>query len=150
MAPVLARSRGVRPRSSEERRRTSAPGPGRSLRRHPALGADVVARFAAYGAVHRLVRHHDQRWDGAGYPDGLAGEAIPVGARVLAVADAYDAMTTMRSYRPARSHEATLKVLEEGAGSQWDAEVVRVAVAYLRETTPVPAATLAPAPAVAA
>ena len=119
------------------------------VKKHPGLGAEVLRRFAVYGAVHDLVRSHHERWDGGGYPDGLAGEAIPLGARILAVADAYDAMTTMRSYRPAKSPEVALHILEEGAGSQWDAAVVREAVAYLRETEPITAPVLSPAAAAA-
>jgi HD-GYP domain-containing protein (c-di-GMP phosphodiesterase class II) len=70
------------------------------------------------------VRASHERWDGAGYPDGLAGEAIPLGARVVAVADAYAAMTAGRPYRAARSPEQALAELRAGAGSQFDAAVV--------------------------
>jgi HD-GYP domain-containing protein (c-di-GMP phosphodiesterase class II) len=104
------------------------------MRRHPGLGADVVARFAAFGDFHRLVRHHHEAWDGGGYPDRLVGEAIPLGARIMAVADAYDAMTSARPYRPAKSPAEALAIMTAGAGRQWDARVVAALCAELRET----------------
>ena len=103
------------------------------MRQHPVIGADVVARFAAYADGHRLVRHHHEAWDGSGYPDGLAGEDIPLGARILAVADAFDAMTSDRAYRSAKSAATALRILEEGAGRQWDPRVVAAMVDYLGE-----------------
>jgi hypothetical protein len=104
-----------------------------AVRRHPVLGAAVVARFAAYGAGHRLVRHHHEAWDGSGYPDGLAGAAIPLGARILAVADAFDAMTSARPYRRALGVDAAIAELRHGAGVQWDPRVVEAATAWLGE-----------------
>jgi HD-GYP domain-containing protein (c-di-GMP phosphodiesterase class II) len=94
------------------------------MRQHPVHGAAVVAHFAAYGDGHRFVRHHHERWDGAGYPDGLAGEAIPLGARIVAVADAFDAMTSRRPYRDPMTPAAALQVCREDADRQWDARVV--------------------------
>ena len=106
------------------------------MRRHPVLGADVVGRFAAYGADHRLVRHHHEAWDGGGYPDGLAGEDIPLGARILAVADTFDALTSDRPYRPGMSVDRALQILREGAGRQWDREVAAALVAEVAERDP--------------
>lgn len=94
------------------------------IRRHPVLGADVVARFAAYGEGHRLVRFHHEGWDGSGYPDRLVGETIPLGARILSVAGTFDALTSSRPYRPSRSVDEALAILAAGAGRQWDREVV--------------------------
>lgn len=119
----------------------------REMKRHPALGADVVARFAAYGEGWRLVRHHHERWDGKGYPDGIGGETIPLGARILAVADTYDALTSARPYREAKTSDFALGILNQGAGTQWDAEVVAALVAHLAEKQPT---TLAEPPGVAA
>jgi HD-GYP domain-containing protein (c-di-GMP phosphodiesterase class II) len=96
---------------------------------HPVHGAKIVARFNAYVDGYRLVRHHHERWDGKGYPDGIAGEAIPLGARILAVADTYDALTSNRPYRSAMSHERAVEILNEGAGTQWDPRVVEAFVA---------------------
>lgn len=101
------------------------------MRRHPVLGADVVAGFAAYRDGQLLVRHHHEAWDGSGYPDRLAGEAIPLGARILAVADTYDALTSARSYRGAMGRDAALAILRDGSGRQWDPVVVDAMVAHL-------------------
>jgi HD-GYP domain-containing protein (c-di-GMP phosphodiesterase class II) len=79
------------------------------------------------------VRHHHERWDGQGYPDGLAGEAIPLGARVLAVADTFDALTSDRPYRRGMSVERAVVILREGAGTQWDPAVVSAMLDLLRE-----------------
>jgi hypothetical protein len=97
----------------------------RQVRDHPAQSAHIlgaVARFACYvpGA-----RHHHERYDGLGYPDGLAGKAIPLDARILAVADSYDAMTSDRSYRAALSHDEAIVRLQADAGTQFDPVCVR-------------------------
>ncbi len=103
------------------------------MRRHPGLGADVVQRLTAYGTGHRLVRHHHEAWNGGGYPDRLEAESIPLGARVIAVADAYDAMTSARPYRQARSPAEAREILRQGAGQQWDARVVAALLDELAE-----------------
>jgi HD-GYP domain-containing protein (c-di-GMP phosphodiesterase class II) len=72
----------------------------------------------------RFIRHHHERWDGKGYPDGLAGEDIPLGARIIAVADSYDAMTSDRPYRKALPHEVALIELQRSAGAQFDPVIV--------------------------
>jgi HD-GYP domain-containing protein (c-di-GMP phosphodiesterase class II) len=81
----------------------------------------------------RLIRHHHERWDGKGYPDGLAGEDIPLGARIIAVADSYDAMTSDRPYRKALPHDVAMIELQRGAGSQFDPAVVHAFVARERQ-----------------
>lgn len=101
------------------------------IKQHPVFGASIVSRFASYGTGHLMVRHHHERWDGTGYPDGLQGEAIPIGARIIAVADAYDAMTSARSYRGAMPHERAVAILMEGAGVQWDGGVVAAMLEHL-------------------
>jgi HD-GYP domain-containing protein (c-di-GMP phosphodiesterase class II) len=78
------------------------------------------------------VLHHHERWDGCGYPHGLAGEAIPVEARILAVADAYDAMTSDRPYRPAMSHADAIRELERCAGTQFDPALAEVFLSIAR------------------
>jgi HD-GYP domain-containing protein (c-di-GMP phosphodiesterase class II) len=103
------------------------------MRQHPALGANVVSRFAAYRNGAEFVRYHHEAWDGSGYPTGLAGEQIPLGARIISVADTFDAMTTSRPYREAMSVEAAITILERGAGTQWDPRVVAAMTGYLRE-----------------
>ncbi|HKR09831.1 MAG TPA: HD domain-containing phosphohydrolase, partial [Gemmatimonadaceae bacterium] len=74
------------------------------IKRHPQAGLELVANIDFPGDVTAIIRSHHERWDGKGYPDGLAGEDIPVAARILCVADVYDALTTTRSYRPAMNH----------------------------------------------
>jgi HD-GYP domain-containing protein (c-di-GMP phosphodiesterase class II) len=103
------------------------------MKLHPVYGADVVAQFAAYREGTGLVRHHHERWDGRGYPDGLQGEAIPLGARILAVADTFDALTSDRPYRAGMDRERAIAILREGAGSHWDPRVVEAMVAVLAE-----------------
>ena len=93
---------------------------------HPAVGSSMLNSFSLFRECAAFVRGHHERWDGTGYPDGLKGEHIPLGARVIAVADAYDAMTTTRPYRTALPEQEAYRRLREGAGSQWDARVVSV------------------------
>jgi HD-GYP domain-containing protein (c-di-GMP phosphodiesterase class II) len=94
------------------------------VRRHPVIGERIIDGAPALHRVGTLVRSSHERWDGTGYPDRLAGEAIPLGARVVAVADAYAAMTARRPYRPARSPEEALEELRACAGTQFDPDVV--------------------------
>jgi two-component system, cell cycle response regulator len=94
------------------------------VRQHPAIGADLVRAFPWLSDVATLVRHHHERWDGEGYPEGLAGEDIPVGARVIAVCDAYDAMVSPRPYRAALVRDEALARLRQAAGTQFDPVVV--------------------------
>jgi uncharacterized membrane protein len=96
----------------------------RQVNMHSAAGADLAGQFSMYGLGAKIIRHHHERWDGAGYPDGLAGEAIPLGARIIAVADVYDAMTSDRPYRRALSHHVAISELSGGKGSQFDPAVV--------------------------
>ena len=93
------------------------------VRRHPETGAGLLGG-AAFADVRGWVVHHHERWDGRGYPHGLAGEDIPLEARVLAVVDAYEAMTSDRPYRSAMTHEDASRELAGGAGSQFDPAVV--------------------------
>ena len=81
--------------------------------------------------VARIVRHEHERWDGRGYPDGLAGEEIPLGSRIILAADAYHAMTSDRPYRAARSHSEAVHELTRCAGTQFDPAVTAALVGYL-------------------
>jgi putative nucleotidyltransferase with HDIG domain len=101
------------------------------IKQHTVVGALMVERLARFGKVHQLVRWSHERWDGDGYPDGLAGVAIPLGARVICVCDAYDAMVSNRPYRSAMSVADALDELRDGAGTQFDAAVVDAVVAEL-------------------
>jgi len=94
------------------------------MRKHPAVGADVVGRVPALRVLAPLIRAHHEHWDGRGYPDALAGEDIPLGARIIAVADAYGAMTTHRPYRVASAPDWALGEVRRCAGTQFDPAVV--------------------------
>ena len=94
------------------------------MRQHTILGERILNAAPALRPVATIVRSTHERWDGAGYPDGLRGEEIPRGARIVAVCDAYEAMTADRAYRRARPHEAACEELQAMAGTQFDPEVV--------------------------
>jgi putative nucleotidyltransferase with HDIG domain len=96
----------------------------RTLRGHPATGAGIIGKITALRRAAEIVRLHHERPDGRGYPLGLKGLQVPLGARILNVADAFDAMTSDRSYRRALAMPEALRELERGAGTQFDAEVV--------------------------
>lgn len=101
------------------------------MREHPAVGERMLDAMSGMGAVARMVRHHHESFDGTGYPDGLTGEQIPIGSRIVLACDAYHAMTTERPYRRALSHEAAIDQLLDGAESQFDPEVVQALLGYL-------------------
>ena len=94
------------------------------MQRHAEIGAGIVDTHAAMHGIAEIVRHHHERWDGAGYPDRIRGLDIPVGARIVAVADAWSAMTSDRVYRPAIGPEAAWEELVKHAGRQFDPQVV--------------------------
>lgn len=95
-----------------------------AMQEHPVIGARIVSQMRFANEVAPIVRHHHERWDGRGYPDGISGEAIPIGARIVAITDSYDAMTTDRPYRAALTEEESIQRLHLGAGTQWDAHLV--------------------------
>src|SRR5919201_1912500 len=112
------------------------------LERHPQIGFRMLDSLGI-DPVADGVLHHRERWDGAGYPDGLRGEQIPLGARIIFVADACDAMTSDRIYRPKRSSRAALAELERCAGTQFDPGIVAAFTEEILETSAVEAAALA-------
>ncbi len=99
------------------------------IRQHVTIGYQILADLRSVSHLLPGVLYHHERWDGGGYPDGLRGEAIPLLARILAVADSYDAMSTNRPYRAGMPPARVEEVLKDGAGQQWDADVV---AAFLR------------------
>jgi HD-GYP domain-containing protein (c-di-GMP phosphodiesterase class II) len=101
------------------------------IRSHAAVGAGMVARIPGLESVAPLVRHAHERWDGAGYPDGVAGEAIPLGARIISVCDAFHAMTSDRTYREAMSVAAAESELRACSGTQFAPEAVAALLAEL-------------------
>jgi putative two-component system response regulator len=100
------------------------PGEFSQVKRHPLVGEEILGALPRAEQLLPAVRHHHERIDGAGYPDGLGGEDIPLFARIIAIADAYVAMTSDRPYRRRRSREESLHTLRQGAGQQWDAALV--------------------------
>lgn len=96
-----------------------------TIRRHPAIGHDMLKDVAFLRASLDGIRHHHERWDGEGYPDGLQGEAIPLQARIVSVADTLDAMTSDRAYRKGFSFDFAVRTIVNGAGSQFDPVVVK-------------------------
>ncbi len=108
-----------------------------SMQRHTVLGERIIAPLRSTAALIPIVRHHHERFDGKGYPDGLVGDQIPLGARIVAIADAYAAMLAHRPYRPALSPAKALATLEAGAGRQWDARLVALFVTLARRQPPV-------------
>ena len=101
------------------------------MRQHPIVGERILRAIPGMGAVARIVRHEHERWDGGGYPDGLAEDEIPIGSRIILACDAYHAMTSDRPYRRAMPHSAALTELSRNAGTQFDQEVVQALVGYL-------------------
>ncbi len=101
------------------------------IQQHPEKSVDLIRLIPNPPNTLLAIRHHHERVDGKGYPGGLVGDNIPLEARILAVADAYDALTSPRSYRTAFTHEEALQILKENAGIQWDAKVVESAIEAL-------------------
>jgi putative nucleotidyltransferase with HDIG domain len=107
------------------------------MKTHPEVGEHILRPIQSLQPILPIVRHHHERWDGTGYPDSLAGRAIPLGARIVAVCDAYRAMTEDRPYRAALSEGEARRELEEGVGGQFDGDCVAALLRALerRETT---------------
>ena len=95
------------------------------LRDHARVGADIVGRCASLRGIATIVRHHHERWDGTGFPDGLAGEQIPLGARIVAVCDSIDAMMGKRLSKTSLTHEECKQEIELGVGTSFDPQVAR-------------------------
>jgi putative nucleotidyltransferase with HDIG domain len=103
------------------------------IEQHPVIGEQIIAGVPSLAHLRPAIRNHHERFDGTGYPDRLAGAAIPLPARILAVADSCDAMFSARPYRAGMSAERVDAILSGGAGSQWDPEVIRPFMACRRE-----------------
>ena len=94
------------------------------IKQHPVIGEEIARPLRSAGPLLSIIRHHHERYDGRGYPDHLSGGEIPLHARIVAIADAFDAMTSARPYRPARDEADAIKTLEREAGAQWDPALV--------------------------
>jgi len=104
------------------------------MRRHPEYGAEMIEGKEFLRGAAEIIRAHHERYDGTGYPRGLKGEEIPLEARIIAVVDAYDAMTSNRPYRAALTPEEAIEELKKNAGTQFDPRVVKVFLSVLRRT----------------
>ncbi len=103
------------------------------MKRHPIAGLELVADIDFPGDVRAIIRNHHERWDGRGYPDGLAGEDIPFAARVLCVADVYDALTSTRSYRPGMTPPQAARAMRASSG-QFDSNLLETFLSWAGET----------------
>jgi diguanylate cyclase (GGDEF)-like protein/putative nucleotidyltransferase with HDIG domain len=101
------------------------------MREHPVIGERILRVLPGLGTVARIVRHEHERWDGGGYPDGLVGDEIPLGSRIIIAADTYHAITSDRPYREARSHSEAVEELTRCAGSQFDPNVTAALIGFL-------------------
>ena len=106
------------------------------MKRHPEAGLELVADIDFPGDITAIIRNHHERWDGAGYPDCLKGDEIPLAARILCVADVYDALTTTRSYRPGLTHARAAEIMRSSAG-QFDPELLEIFLEWA-ETADIP------------
>ncbi|HZI91650.1 MAG TPA: diguanylate cyclase [Thermoleophilaceae bacterium] len=102
-----------------------------TMREHPVIGERILRTIPGLGGVARIVRHEHERWDGRGYPDGIAGTDIPIGSRVILACDAYQAMTSDRPYRPAMGHAEAVSELVRNGGSQFDPDVTEQLIGCL-------------------
>ncbi len=101
------------------------------MREHPVIGERILRVLPGLGTVARIVRHEHERWDGGGYPDGLIGDEIPLGSRIIIAADTYHAITSDRPYRAARSHSEAVEELTRCAGTQFDPSVTAALIGFL-------------------
>lgn len=93
------------------------------VKRYPELGAELIAKVAALGDAAAIVLHHQERWDGSGYPHGQSGEAIPIGAQIVGICDVYHVLTSERAYRPALSPDIARLTIESGVGRIWNPDL---------------------------
>jgi putative two-component system response regulator len=112
------------------------------MRRHPEIGERICLPLSGASGFHRIIRHHHERWDGAGYPDRIRGEDIPLGARIVSLADAFDAMTHDRPYRTARSVAEALEEIRQQAGAHFDPELAGLFVDDIDADPPLPDVTI--------
>ena len=106
------------------------------MKQHPLHSVHILDQVKAFDHLSKWVRHEHERYDGKGYPDGLKGDEIPIASRIIAVADAYDAITSDRHYRPRRSEDIAFRILKENAGTQFDPKIVDAFLSALQKDDP--------------
>ncbi|MDQ6721095.1 MAG: HD domain-containing protein [Candidatus Dormibacteraeota bacterium] len=106
----------------------------REMREHPVIGERIVKHLPSAADILLIIRHHHERFDGGGYPDGLCGHKIPLLARIVSVSDAHDALSSDRPYRARRNQAEEIETLMRGAGQQWDRELVSLLLSELPAT----------------
>jgi HD-GYP domain-containing protein (c-di-GMP phosphodiesterase class II) len=100
------------------------------MRRHPAIGFNILSKVRGFEDIALCVRHHHERWDGSGYPDGLSGEAIPLGARIISLADSVDAMMSVRKYRQKLAAEECRNEILLGQGRMYDPQIANLMLVH--------------------
>ena len=100
---------------------------------HPVMGYEIIKKIKAMGDIAKIIRHHHERYDGNGYPDGLKGENIPLGSRIIAIADSFDAMTSKRAYRNSFTMAQAIEELRKNAGKQFDPALVEVFASVIED-----------------
>jgi HD-GYP domain-containing protein (c-di-GMP phosphodiesterase class II) len=113
------------------------------IKKHPQIGADILRPMQFLRSLIPYIFYHHERWDGQGYPTGIRGEEIPLGARIIAIADVFEALTSERPYRKAYPKEKAIGIIKKGSGTQFDPRVVTVFLKILREESSSPAKGLA-------
>lgn len=113
------------------------------VRRHSSLGASIIEQIAPLKEASIIMRHHHERWDGKGYPDELRETKIPIGSRIMAIADTFDAMTSDRPYRKALSQKEAIREIIKNKGKQFDPELVNVFAEVCKEIVVNPAGNIA-------
>lgn len=103
------------------------------IKKHPQIGVDIIRPIKFLHSIISLIFYHHERWDGKGYPSGLRGEDIPIGARIIAIADVYQALISDRPYRKAFSKAQAVRIIKKGAGTQFDPHIVRVFLKILKK-----------------
>jgi diguanylate cyclase (GGDEF)-like protein len=103
------------------------------IKKHPQIAADILRPIHFLRSVIPYILYHHERWDGRGYPSGLQGELIPVGARIIAIADVFQALTSNRPYRKAFTKDEAVRIMKEGAGTQFDPKIVKVFLKLIKE-----------------
>lgn len=103
------------------------------IKKHPALGADSIKSLRGFENIAKIVKHHHEKFQGTGYPDGLSSKEIPVGSRVINIVDAYDAMLHGRAYRNAFSKAEVLKIIEQEAGNQFDPALAKAFLKFIEK-----------------